>query len=146
MLDITRIAETVGGMLGQQSERPDLSGDDVGYFGRSWGGQLGGIIPAVAPRLDAVVLWVAGLPFQKSLPEVDAVSYLPRITQPVLMINGEFDPYFPLETSQRPMFERLGTPEEHKKHVVDKTGHFVSDALVKGETLRWFDRYLGPVE
>lgn len=26
MLDITRIAETVGGMLGQQSERSDLSG------------------------------------------------------------------------------------------------------------------------
>jgi hypothetical protein len=41
---------------------------------------------------------------------------------------------------------RVQTFAEHKKHVVEPTGHFVSPTVVKGETLNWLDSYLGPVE
>ena len=91
----------------------DIDASKLAYYGTSWGGQMGGIVPAIEPRFVTSVLYVAGMYFQAALPEVDAINYIPRITHPVLMLNGEYDFFFPLETSQRPMFERLGTPDEH---------------------------------
>ncbi len=126
--------------------RRDIDAKKVAYYGVSWGGVMGGIIPAVEPRVKAVILHVAGLAFQKCQPEVDPVNYLPRIKQPVLMLNGQYDHYFPVETSQRPMFKLLGTPPEQKRQVIYPSGHFVpSNQLIK-EALDWFDRYLGPVQ
>jgi len=49
-------------------------------------------------------------------------------------------------TLSKPFFELIGKGAEYKKHVVEPTGHFVPPAIVKGETLDWFDKYLGPVE
>jgi len=83
---------------------------------------------------------------EQPLPEADPLNFVSRITIPVLMVNGRMDPYFNVETSQRPMFELLGTPAGQKRHVIYEAGHFVPrDQLVK-ETLDWFDRYLGPVK
>ena len=62
------------------------------------------------------------------------------------MLNGEYDFFFPLETSQRPMFERMGTPDEHKKWLVYKGGHYVPQTELVREALDWLDKYLGPVE
>jgi len=126
--------------------RPDLDAGRIGYFGTSWGGMLGAILPAVEKRIRANVLYVAGLCFQRSLPEVDPVHYLPRVTQPTLMLNGELDFFFPAETSQRPMFEMLGTPEEHKRRITFPRGHTVPKVDLIKETLAWLERYLGPVE
>ena len=50
---------------------PDLDASRIAYFGTSWGGQLGAILPAVEKRVRANVLYVAGFCFQRSLPEVD---------------------------------------------------------------------------
>jgi dipeptidyl aminopeptidase/acylaminoacyl peptidase len=80
------------------------------------------------------------------LPEVEPINFLPRITQPVLMLNGQYDHYFPVETSQRPMFQLLGTPREHKRQVISEGGHFVPRPQLVKETLDWLDRYLGPVK
>jgi len=89
--------------------RPEIDRTKIAYFGVSWGGAMGGIIPAVEKRIKVNVLLVAGLLFQRSLPEVEPVHFLPRITSPVLMLNGKYDFFFPYETSQRPFFELLGT-------------------------------------
>ena len=126
--------------------RPDIDREKLGYFGYSWGGEMGGLIPAVEPRLKVAVLHVAGFEMEQPLPEADPLNFVSRITIPVLMVNGRMDPYFNVETSQRPMFELLGTPAGQKRHVIYEAGHFVPrDQLVK-ETLDWFDRYLGPVK
>ncbi len=122
--------------------RPDLDASTLAYYGVSWGGMFGGIIPALEPRLDAVVLYVAGLAFQEGQAEVEPFNHLPRITIPVLMLNGEHDHFFPIETSQRPMFELLGTPPERKRWVVYEGGHFVPRTRLITETLDWLDRYL----
>jgi len=65
------------------------------YLGWSWGGFIGGIVPAVEKRIRVVVLNVGGMEMEKALPEVDQINYLPRIKQPVLMLNGTYDMYFP---------------------------------------------------
>jgi eukaryotic-like serine/threonine-protein kinase len=123
--------------------RQDLRPDRIAYLGASWGGFLGGIIPAVERRVRTVVLNVGGMTMSRSLPEVDQINYLPRVTQPVLMLNGEYDNYFPVETAQKPMFRLLGTPAGDKKMVVYPSGHIVPRIEFAKETIAWFDRYLG---
>jgi hypothetical protein len=125
--------------------RDDIDSEKLAYLGVSWGGGMGALVPAVEKRLDAIVLYVAGLYFQSSLPEVDGINYVTRVKQPVIMINGEYDYFFPLETSQRPMFELFGTPEKDKKWVVFPGSHSVPREDLIRETLDWLDRYLGPV-
>jgi tRNA A-37 threonylcarbamoyl transferase component Bud32/dienelactone hydrolase len=126
--------------------RPDIDADKFAYFGYSWGGYMGGIIPAVEPRIKAAALYVAGLTMERGRPEVEPINYLPHITIPVVMLNGKYDFFFPTETAQRPFFERLGTPAADKKWVVYEGGHDVPKPRLVAETFEWFDKYLGPVE
>ena len=91
------------------------------------------------------VLYVAGLLFQRALPEADQINYVTRVRQPTLILNGELDFFFPPETSQRPLFELLGTPAEHKKRLVFPGGHSVPRTEMIKESLLWLDRYLDPV-
>jgi hypothetical protein len=62
------------------------------------------------------------------------------------MINGRHDFFFPLETSQAPLFRGLGTPPAHKRHRVFESGHVPTERQeVIKDILDWLDRYLGPV-
>ena len=126
--------------------RPDLDAGRLTYFGLSWGGALGAILPAVEKRIKVNVLYVAGLSFQRALPEADAINYLGRVKQPTLMLNGEFDFFFPAETSQKPMFDLLGTPTTEKKRLTYPNGHSVPRTELMKEALTWVDHYLGPVD
>lgn len=107
---------------------------------------MGAIMPAVERRIKASVLLVAGLLFQRSLPEVEPVNFLPRVKTPVLMLNGKYDFFFPYETSQLPFYTLLGTPEEDKEIFLNEGGHSVPGTQVVKETLAWLDKYLGPVK
>ena len=100
-------------------------------------------MPAIEPRIKLNILYVAGLSFQASLPESDQINYVTRVTQPTLMLNGELDFYFPPEHSQRPMFDLLGTPPEHKKRLTYERGHTVPKTELIRESLAWLDRYFG---
>ncbi len=80
-------------------------------------------------------------------PEVDPVNYTPRVTVPVLMVNGREDFDLPYETAQIPMFRLLGTPAANKRHAVFPGGHIPTarQEPIK-EMLDWLDKYLGPVK
>jgi dienelactone hydrolase len=123
--------------------RKDVDTGKIAYFGASWGGAMGAIMPAIEPRIKVVTLLVAGLGYQRSFPEVEPVNYLPHIKVPVLMLNGKYDFFFPYETSQRPFFELLGTPKEQKKIFVYEGGHTVPRTEMVKEMLAWLDQYLG---
>jgi hypothetical protein len=62
------------------------------------------------------------------------------------MINGRYDYIFPYDRAQVPMFRLLGTPDEHKDHIVLDTDHNVPLGEVIRHTLSWLDKYLGPVK
>ncbi|NND15641.1 MAG: SUMF1/EgtB/PvdO family nonheme iron enzyme [Eudoraea sp.] len=126
--------------------RQDILSDKIGYLGFSWGGFLGGILPAIEKRIKAIVLNVGGMEMNSAFPEVDQLNYLPRVTQPVLMLNGRHDQFFPVETSQKPMYDLLGTPDQYKKHIIYEAGHLVPRTDLVKESLTWFDQYLGPVQ
>jgi len=125
--------------------RGDIDTDKLAYFGLSWGGAMGAIMPAVEKRLSCNVLYVAGLLFQRALPEVDQINYVTRVTQPTVMLNGEFDFFFPVETSQKPMYELLGTPDQDKAYMVYPGAHSVPRTELMKQVLAWLDRYLGQV-
>ena len=126
--------------------RSDFDASRIAYYGLSWGGPMGAIMAAIEPRAKAVVLNVGGLNFERALPEVDQINYAPRVTQPTLMLNGRYDHFFPVETSQLPLFKMLGTAAQDKRHVISEGGHNVPRPQLVRETLAWLDRYLGRIE
>lgn len=136
----------IGRTIDYLSTRDDIQIDKLGYFGWSWGGFMGGIIPALEKRIRVVVLNVGGMAMNKTLPEADQINFLPRITQPILMLNGKHDLFFPVETSQKPMFDLLGTPKDKKQILIFDAGHLVPKTNLVKETLAWYDKYLGSVK
>jgi dienelactone hydrolase len=135
----------IGRTIDYLETRKDIQADKIAFLGWSWGGFMGGIFPAIEKRIKAVVLNVGGMEMHKALPEADQINFLPRITQPVLMLNGKHDMFFPVETSQKPMYNLLGTPKEKKKMIIYESGHLVPRTDFVKETLQWYDQYLGPV-
>jgi dienelactone hydrolase len=125
--------------------RSDIDRNELAYEGFSWGASMGSLLPAVENRFKALVLLGGGFYLQKRLPEVDQLNFAPRVKAPVLMLNGRFDFIYPPLTSQEPMFRLLGTPHEHKRHVLYDTGHDIPRIEMIKETLNWLDRYLGAV-
>ena len=126
--------------------RKDIVPNQFGYFGFSWGSAMGPVMCATEPRFQAAVYHVGGLMMQRSFPETDVLNFLPRVKIPVLMLNGKNDTFFPLETSQKPMFKLLGTDEKDKKFIVYEGGHLVPRSELIKESLAWLDKYLGPVK
>ena len=128
--------------------RDDLAHEAVAYYGVSWGGMIGSMVLAVEPRYRVGVLTDAGLtPTTSKPPEVDQFNFAPRVTVPVLMVNGDSDYIYQLEMSQKPLFALFATSADRKKHVVYRSGHFVLNphrSQVVKEILDWLDRHLGP--
>jgi len=138
-------ARDLGRAIDYVETREDLDATKLAYYGLSWGGYMGALMPAIESRIRCNVLYVAGMTFQRALPEVDPIHYIGRVTQPTLMLNGELDFFFPVETSQKPMFDLLGTPADRKRQVICPGGHSVPRPTMIKETLGWLDRWLGPV-
>jgi dienelactone hydrolase len=126
--------------------RDDIDSDKFGYYGYSAGGAVAPISLAIEPRLRAAVLYLAGISSEKRLPEIEPVTFLPRVHVPVIMFSGQLDDIYPLETSAKSFFQLLGTPAEHKRHVIAEGSHFVPRPILIRETLDWLDRYLGPIK
>jgi len=138
-------AQDLSRALDYVETRRDLDSTRVAFEGVSWGGALGPLLAAVELRIRAVVLVSGGLEFQQTLPEVDPFNFASRARQPTLMVNGRYDFFFPVETSQLPLFRALGAPPRDKRHVVAEGGHAPPQDLLVKETADWLDRYLGPV-
>jgi hypothetical protein len=61
------------------------------------------------------------------------------------MLNGKYDANFPYETSAKPLFDLLGTPDENKELKLYETDHIPPRNEFIKEILAWLDKYLGPV-
>jgi eukaryotic-like serine/threonine-protein kinase len=123
--------------------RPDIDSRKLAFYGMSWGGALGAIIPAVEDRFATSVLLAGGV-LDQARPEVHPINYVGRVTTATLMLNGRYDTA--LDAGIRPMFDLLGTPPEHKRLVLYDSDHIPPRNEFVRETLAWLDRYLGPVE
>jgi len=133
--------------LDHLASRPDIDSRRVAYEGFSWGSYVAPIVLAVENRFAAAIVLLGGLDHvARPRPEVDLPNYAPRVKLPVLMLNGRYDLVFPLESSARPLFERLGTPPGEKAQRVYESDHGIPRTELVRESLAWLDKYLGPVE
>jgi len=138
-------AKDVSRAVDYAETRPELDHGKVAYYGYSWGAVMGAIVPAVEPRIKVCVFALGGLDFPKTLPEVDPINFVSRVKQPVLMLNGRYDFFFPMEASQKPLYRLLGSRKDQKKHLLYDTGHNIPRNELIKETLNWLDEYLGPI-
>lgn len=124
--------------------RDDIDTTKLGYYGHSWGGRMGAIIPAVEDRIALNILVAAGFSEIKPYPEADEINYITRVKVPTLILNGRFDAIFPLETNVEPFYDLLGTPEKDKSLQLIEAGHnFYKKDRIK-PILGWLDKYFGP--
>lgn len=125
--------------------RPDIASKKLAYYGMSWGGWLGAMIPAIEDRIQTSVLVGGGFFPRQTRPEVQQINYVRHTKIPTLMLNGKYDTIVPYETSTKPMFDLLGTPKDQKELKLYETDHIPPRNEFIKETLAWLDRYLGPV-
>jgi len=125
--------------------RPDLDHDKIAYYGYSWGAEMGAIVPAVEPRIKVCILTLGGLDFQRSLPEVNVINFITHVEQPVLMLNGRYDFFFPVDSTQDPFYQMLGSKKDRKKHLLYDTSHNIPRNELIKESTSWLDQYLGTV-
>lgn len=123
--------------------RPDVDRAKLAFYGMSWGGWLGAIVPAVEDRLAVSVLAAGGVAERAARPEVRTVNYVSRVRIPTLMLNGRYDNG--IDSRIRPMFDMLGTPAGHKRLMLFDTDHIPPRNEYIRETLAWLDKYFGPV-
>ncbi|MEN6424293.1 MAG: SUMF1/EgtB/PvdO family nonheme iron enzyme [Phycisphaerales bacterium] len=129
--------------------RDDIDTTKLAYVGLSWGAQMGSVMIATESRLKTGIFLLGGICACKRHPASDPANFAPRVTIPILMLNGREDSIFPLETAQKPLFNLLGTPAGHKQHLLFPGGHSIAweyreqyhQAIVD-----WLDQYLGKVE
>jgi dienelactone hydrolase len=138
-------AKDVGRSIDYVASRPDLDASQIVLYGVSWGAELAPLLVAVDDRIKAGILVGGGFGLQQIMPEADPFHFAPHVRQPMLMVNGRYDFFFPYDTTQLPLFQLLGTPAASKRHVVFEAGHVPPNELLTKEVLDWMDRYLGPV-
>jgi hypothetical protein len=56
-------------------------------------------------------------------------------------VNGRYDFFFPVDSSQNPMFEAFKTPKDQKRHLLYDGGHGIPRVELIKETLAWLDRF-----
>jgi dienelactone hydrolase len=140
-------SKDLGRTLDYLETRKEIDSTKLAYLGLSAGACEGAHLLAVEKRIKAAILDSGGLQLTiHYLPEGDPLNFVTHVTIPVLMLNGRYDDYFPMESSQLPLFRLLGTPDRDKKHVVYEAGHgdYPRAAAVR-ERLDWLDKYLGQV-
>jgi formylglycine-generating enzyme required for sulfatase activity/dienelactone hydrolase len=139
--------QDLGNTIDLLSSRPEIDASRIAYLGISFGASTAFPLIPLEERIKTAVLAPGGFTYRALPPEADALNYVSRLKIPTLLLGGRHDYVFPLETSQKPFFERLGTPADLKRHVVFDAGHTnFPRAEVIREVLAWLDRHLGPVE
>ena len=130
--------------------RQDIDIDKIAYYSYSWGGELVSIIAAVEERLKLNIINTGGMrgfdAGGKIYPMADPINYVTRVKIPTLMLNGEYDMIYQYDKVVKPMYELLGTPETDKLLITYPTDHFVPRNDLIRESLKWLDRYFGPVK
>jgi tRNA A-37 threonylcarbamoyl transferase component Bud32/predicted esterase len=145
-------AKDLGRTLDYLETRADVDRTRIAYYGLSAGAVTGPVLVATEPRIRAMVLVAGSLsasmragPQSIVFPqEVRNINYAPRVSIPVLMVNGR-DDYLAGVAQQQRLFELFATPPAAKRHAVLEGGHVPPRKLVAREILDWLDAHLGPV-
>lgn len=143
---VVRWSKDLGRTVDYLESREDIDAGRIAYYGYSLGAVSALPVVGVEDRLKTAILLTGGLRGDVFAPEVDPVTFIPRLKLPVLLLGGELDFIFPLESAQKPLFKLLGTPADQKRMVTFAgAGHVPPRLELIREVLAWLDQRLGPV-
>jgi len=126
--------------------RKDIDSESIVYLGMCSGAMMGPLFSPYEERIRGLILVSGGILNPVVRPKPKGLVQ-PFVTVPVLMLNGKHDYVFPVNTHQKPLFDLIGTPAEHKKHIIYESGHLpLPRAPMMKEIFAWLDKYQGPVE
>jgi dipeptidyl aminopeptidase/acylaminoacyl peptidase len=145
---IVKIAKDVRRVIDYLETRSEIDLEKIAFYGFSWGGIQGSMLPAIEDRIKISIINAGGLEMYTSHPkeEVDYINYVSRVTIPTLMLHGRFDANVSYYKAAKPMFDLLGTPEKDKKIIVYETDHIIPHKELIKESLNWLDIYFGKVD
>jgi pimeloyl-ACP methyl ester carboxylesterase len=133
-------------LLDVLSHRDDIDAERIAYLGLSYGASVPVALLALEDRFKAVILMSGAMGGVPGFVDADALNYAGHITMPLLLLSGRHDFVFPLEIAAKPMFDRIGTPIDRKRHVVFDAGHMMFPrGLMIDEVVSWLNRHLGSV-
>ncbi|MFX3658209.1 MAG: alpha/beta hydrolase family protein [bacterium] len=142
-----RIRDEIGRVLDYLADDDRYDGDRVGIVGLSHGAMMAALPLALEPRLKAAVLYSVGIATPNPVfgnPQNDPNLFWARVKQPVLIINGRYDPIRPYRYVLEPLLALLATPAADKRGVLLDAAHWpLPRHQVMRETLHWLDRHLG---
>lgn len=126
--------------------RNDIDFEKVAYYGCSWGGAIAPYILATEERFNLGMLALFGLSSTEKyrFKEFDPIDYLPHVKIPMLLLGGQYDPDFTMETQQA-FYDFLGTPKSDIRWKMYVTTHWIPRTDRINESLNWLDKYFGPV-
>ena len=140
--------QDLGRTIDYLQTRPDFDVTKLGFMGFSAGASNATPLLALEERIKVAVLVSGGFPFMEVPAEANPLNYLSHVKIPVVMISGNYDFLFPVETLQKPFMNLLGTDPSRKRHVILEGGHGLGQ-IPRGKTIQealaWLDQYLGPV-
>ena len=113
--------QDLGKTIDYLETRKDINTKDIAFLGLSWGGKRGAFLTAFEDRIKVMILVAGGIDMPINWPKPMGLAE-PHVTVPTLMLSGKYDFLFPVETHQKPLFDLIGTPPEHKKHVIFEAG------------------------
>ncbi len=138
-------SKDLGRSIDYLETRSDIDLGKLAYVSYSMGAWAGPRLVAVESRVKAAVLAATCSGIRVS-DEVDPWNFASRVRIPVLVLSGRSDFICPLETSVKPLFDLLGTPNNDKNLKEYDRGHALFDGLeVFRDMFDWLDRRLGPV-
>jgi serine/threonine protein kinase/cephalosporin-C deacetylase-like acetyl esterase len=146
---IIQMAKDLSRSIDYLQTRNDIDSERIAYYGTSWGAVLGPIMLAVEDRLETGIFVLGGITPNDWPRSVDMALFAERVTIPVLMINATEDAALPLKSSAEPLYDLLGTDDQHKKLITYPGGHGLFGLFNKQilkDVLHWLNLYLGPVE
>jgi eukaryotic-like serine/threonine-protein kinase len=133
----------LGRAIDYLESRDDIDVHSLSFLGLSMGGSMGPFLAAYENRINSLILVSGSLSFPAAQPKPKG-QVLSHVTIPTLMLNGRFDPLNPVETHQKPLFDLLGTPLEHKRWIIYDAGHLpLPRAEMLKEIMAWLDKYQG---
>jgi dienelactone hydrolase len=144
-LAVDRRRNEVGRVIDYLTDSPEFDGDEVGLMAASFGGTfVAAPLLAAEPRLKYAVLMatdLAPLVPEQTPDHVNPNTYWPHVSQPVLLMRGEFDIVATSSPHERQLARVLAAREPAPTEVTYPVAHWPLPArLVRRDVLAWLDR------
>lgn len=141
----------IGAVIDFLDDHAEYNGSQVSLLAASFGATMvSSNIIATESRIKTVVLLSASLAAVNPdvFPNgVNPNTFWPRVTTPILVLNGQYDIANHITESRDLLLKTIGTSSELKKGVLYESSHWpLPQHRVRADTLQWLDRYVGAVD